>query len=122
MTTDSAKLLKRLITQAEKKVWEDTLYFQIKGVGLPLPEREAKWHPNRDYRADFFYREKKLIFEVDGGQWMSKSGHAGAGYTKDRIRDCEAVLLGILTVRFVPEMIKSGVGIVYLERIWRAMK
>jgi very-short-patch-repair endonuclease len=120
--TDNAALLKRLTAQAEKKVWEDTLYFQIKAIGLPLPEREAKWHPSRDYRGDFFYRDKKLLFEVDGGQWLSKSGHAGAGYAKDRIRDCEAVLLGILTVRFVPEMIKSGLAIQYLEKIYRGMK
>ena len=121
--TDAAALLKKLIAEADRKKWQEELKRQIRGVGLPMPLEQYKFHPDRKYEADFFYKDKGLIVECDGGNWMDKSGHtSGAGYEKDRIRDAEALLLGFITLRLTGNMIKSGVGIVYLERIWRAMK
>ena len=120
--TENAALLKKLIAEADRKKWQEELKRQIRGVGLPMPLEQYKFHPDREYQADFFY-EKGLIVECDGGSWMDKSGHtSGQGYEKDRIRDAEALLLGFITLRLTGNMIKSGVGIVYLERIWRAMK
>lgn len=117
------KLLQRITKEHEKKKWEDTLFYQIKVSGLPLPEREYKFHPKREYRADFCYPAINLIIEVDGGQWLNKSGHTtGTGYESDRRRDGEAFLLGFRVVRVVPAMIEDLTALSIIESLFKGGK
>ena len=44
-----------------------SLETQIRAVGLPPPVTEYRFHPERRWRADFAWPEKKLLVEVDGG-------------------------------------------------------
>ena len=116
-------LLQRLNKEAEEKKWEDTLFYQIKVVGIPLPERQYKFHPKREFMADFCYQGIHLIIEVDGGIWMEKSGHtSGAGYERDRRRDLEAFLLGYRVVRVTSAMVEDGTAINGIEKLFRGSK
>ena len=60
---------------------EDKMLARIRLAGLPEPEREYKFMPNRQYRSDFAWTTRRLILEVEGGTWMAgKGGHtSGVG-------------------------------------------
>ena len=117
---DTAKTLKKLLREAEQKKWVDTLMFQIKVIGLPTPEREYKFHPHRDFKADICWPGIKFIVEVDGGQWLEKGGHTtGTGFERDRRRDCEAFVLGFKVVRVTPDMIEEGYAIKVIEILFK---
>lgn len=74
--------------------------------------RNCTFIPGRRFQADFWFPRHALALEVDGGVWMTKGGHTtGAGYTRDRERDAEALKSGILTVRFTSDQVRSGYAI-----------
>lgn len=84
---------------------------------LPVPEREARFHPIRKYRADFLFRQHNLIVEIDGGVFNMGAHTRGAGYTRDRERDAEAMILGFKTLRVTPEMVYDQRAINYTTRL-----
>lgn len=59
-------------------------------------EREIAFHPERRWRFDFAWPDKKIAIEVHGAIWSGKSGGHTSG--KGRLRDMEklneAALLG----------------------------
>lgn len=117
-----AAILKRETARAKREHWELTLLAQIRALHLPEPTRQYAFHPLRRYRADFAYVPERLLIEVDGGIWLDKGGHTtGAGYQRDRERDCEAVSLGYTVLRVTPAMVKSGKAVAYVETALRAI-
>ena len=89
------------------------------------PQPESYWgHVNPigiRFQADFWFPKLKLALEVDGGVWMNKSGHtSGTGYTSDRERDVEALLQGIITVRYTSDQVRSGYAIKTFQQIFTA--
>lgn len=116
-------VLKDAIKESNNKKWETTLLFQIKASGLPTPETQYKFHPERKFKADMCWPLILFIVEVDGGVWLPKGGHtSGVGYTHDRIRDAEAFLLGYRVLRVTPDMIKDGHAIFYIKRLFDGSK
>ncbi len=111
--------LKDIIKDNKQNKWETMLLYQIKVGGLPTPQTQYKFHPTRKYRADICWPEISLIVEIDGGVWLPKGGHtSGKGYTNDRIRDCEALLLGYKMMRVTPEMVENGMAIDCIKRLF----
>ena len=109
--------------EQEQKQWEDLLWHQIKCMKFPGFIRQYKFHPSRNYEADFCNPSILLILEVDGGTWMDKGGHTtGTGYEHDRERDLEALMLGYKVMRFVPDMVNDGRAIKYIEKIFKGSK
>ena len=114
--------LRGLVKQAKNGHLEAQLLRDIKAVGLPIPEIQYKWHPERLFRADYAYPDIKLLIEVDGGTW-AKMGHSrGSGIEKDRIKDAEALMLGFKTLRVTGTMVMDGKAIGYLEKIFKGYK
>lgn len=90
---------------------ENTLLFQMSLMGLD-PEREYKFHPDRKFRADFAFPDRKLIIEVNGGIWMAKSGHStGKGIQRDYQKANAAQLLGWTYLQYTAEEIESGTAL-----------
>nr|WP_319537246.1 hypothetical protein [uncultured Vibrio sp.] len=87
---------------------EQTLIFQIKAMGLALPEKEYRFHETRRWRFDFAYPEQQLAVEVEGGTWAGGRHTRGSGYEKDCEKYNEAALRGWSVLRFTGSMIKSG--------------
>ncbi|MDW3057363.1 hypothetical protein R8N49_14530, partial [Vibrio sp. 1978] len=58
---------------------EKTLLFQIKTMGLALPEKEYRFHETRRWRFDFAYPEQQLAVEVEGGTWTGGRHTRGSG-------------------------------------------
>lgn len=89
---------------------EETLLWQIKAAGLPMPEREYRAVKGRMFRFDFAWTEPhhRLLVEVQGGIWQ-KSGHtSGRGVTRDMEKLNLAQLAGWRVMQFSRGMIESG--------------
>ena len=102
---------------AELSDLEETLYHQIKLVGLPLPEREYRFAPPRRFRADFAYPDKKLLIEVEGGVWTRGRHTRGSGYSADVEKYNLATINGWRLLRFTGDMIKTGEAINTIEKV-----
>lgn len=94
---------------------EQTLLFQIKALGLELPEKEYRFHETRRWRFDFAYPEQQLAVEVEGGTWAGGRHTRGSGYEKDCEKYNEAALRGWSVLRFTGSMIKSGKAVQTLK-------
>jgi len=73
-----------------------------------------------DWRFDFAWPELKIAVEIDGAP--GKGGHTTAkGYTRDRVRDTEAMILGWTVFRFTGSHVQRGYAINALIRAFRAI-
>ena len=97
---------------------EALLLAHIRGVGLPEPVAQYKFHPKRRFRADFAWPDAMLLVECDGAVWKgTKGGHtSGKGYTSGCEKQDEAAVLGYRLMRFTREQIESGYAVGAIER------
>lgn len=87
----------------------DDLYWLIKVLRLPLPEREYRFHKDRRWRFDLAWPQLKIAFEVEGGIWLKRGGHTtGVGYSANMEKYNAATLLGWAVYRVTPAHIKDG--------------
>jgi hypothetical protein len=84
--------------------------------GLPQPEAEVKFHPTRKWRADWLWREAKVILEVEGGFFRGGKGggsaigghSSGVGIQRDIDKANAAQLLGYRYFRCRPRDVQTG--------------
>ncbi len=104
----SARLLRRDPTPAEKKLWYEFL--------RDLPQRFTRQKPLRDYIADFYCASSLLVIEVDGDSHYTIGGAA-----HDVRRDAALVAQGLRVIRFTnSEVMQQFEGV--CERIRNALK
>ncbi|MDP7636682.1 MAG: hypothetical protein QF577_03935 [Phycisphaerae bacterium] len=95
---------------------EETLLFQIKAEGLPIPEREKRFHETRKWRFDFYWPEIRVACEVEGGTYRTSRHTTGVGFHNDCEKYNNAALLGILVLRVDSKHIKDGSAIDWLRK------
>ena len=98
----------RLIAKSKRTALEDRLLADLAKLGLPVPEREYRFHPVRRFRFDLCYPGHKLGIECDGGTWSGGRHTTGAGYARDSEKMNAANLLGYTVLRYTGAMIRSG--------------
>ena len=112
------------IPQAKSK-FEEMLALHIRVEGLPPPSRELVFHPERDWRFDFAWKQYMFAVEVDGGTYATgkKRGRhtRGVGYDKDCEKYGEAIILGWNIYRCSSVMVKRGDAIDFLVRLFNQM-
>jgi very-short-patch-repair endonuclease len=99
MTTARARLLRKRMTDAERRLWSKLRMRQVEGFRF---RRQAPIGP---YVVDFICLELKLIVEVDGGQhampqadakrttWLESEGYRVVRFwNNDVLKNTEAVL------------------------------
>lgn len=97
---------------------ENLMYRQLRDAGIKGFRRNSPFIEGRRFQADFWFYNDRVALEVDGGVWMARGGHTtGAGYTSDRERDVEALLQGILTVRYTSDQVRKGYAIETFPKI-----
>jgi very-short-patch-repair endonuclease len=90
---------------------------QCQLAGLPVPEREFRFHPTRKWRFDFAFPAQSVAVEVEGGAWIGGRHTSGAGFVKDMEKYNEASLAGWRIVRVTPKDVKTGAALKWVERI-----
>lgn len=94
----------------------DAVVLLCRAHGLPEPERESPFHPSRKWRADYLWRDARVILEVDGGIYRGVKGggtaiggHSSiAGILRDMEKANAAQLCGYLYLRATPEHVRRG--------------
>lgn len=91
---------------------EDYFYEQLEAAGMPKPEREFRFHPERRWRADFAWPQYMLIVEVEGwGRHQS-----WVGFKNDVEKYNEATLMGYAVFRVTTEQVYQDMALYYVEQ------
>lgn len=105
-----AQNYQRLVKQSQKSKLEQAFLSGIRQAGLPEPEREFRFNPERRWRVDFAWPEQRLFAEIEGG--IFKRGGGGHSHPVGIMRDIEKgnaiTLAGYRLLRFTDKEIKSG--------------
>lgn len=89
---------------------EDTLLWQIKAAGLPMPEREYRAIKGRKYRFDMAWTDPnhRLLVEVNGGNWIRGRHARPLGLKNDYEKQNLAMLAGWRVMQFDTGMVENG--------------
>jgi hypothetical protein len=100
---------------------ENLLFWQIERRGLLIPARQYRWHPTREFRADFAYPQAylRLLIQVQGGTWVGRGHGQGSGIERDAEWACEAAIYGWYLLPVTSSMVRTGDAV---DRIERALK
>ena len=94
---------------------EDTLAWYIKGLKMPRPEREYRFHAKRRWRFDFAWPQYLLAVEVEGGVYSGGRHTRGSGFEKDCEKYNAATKLGWRVLRCTGKTIQNGTAIRDIE-------
>ena len=83
-----------------------------KADGLPMPEPEFKFHPQRRFRFDYAWPKQLIALEVDGGVWTRGRHTRGSGFMRDQEKTNLAALLGWRVFRCTPQTIHTAMQLV----------
>lgn len=80
-------------------------------------EQEYKFHPERNWRADFLITGTKILIEVEGGIWSGGRHTRGKGFIADMEKYNAAAVMGFKVLRFDTQQVKSGLAIKQIENL-----
>lgn len=90
---------------------------------FPVPETEYEFMaPERLFRFDFCWRDRRVAFEYEGGTWGGGRHTSGKGYREDCIKYDEAQLRGWIVIRATVDMVNDGTAWALLERALKGVK
>ena len=89
----------------------DLFLLLCKEHGLPLPEKEYRFHPPRRWRIDYCFVEARLAVEIEGGVWKFGRHNFPSGYEKDREKYNQPTMDGYWLLRFTPQEVKKGYAV-----------
>lgn len=99
----------KLVRDAENKKLEDALEWHLKRLKITGYERQAMFHPTRQWRADFLWGPPAMLMvEVDGGTYTGGRHTRGKGFEEDREKDHAAAILGFTPLHFTARQVTSG--------------
>lgn len=96
--------------ELRKSNHEELLAGHLRQAGIGGWEREYRFHPDRRWRFDFAWPERKLAVEIEGltGD-LTKGGHSThAALRRDMEKGNAAVALGWRVLRFEQTAVESG--------------
>ena len=81
---------------------EGIFFILLKQEGLPEPHKEYRFHPNRKWRFDYCYPDKKIAIEIEGGVFSQGRHVRSIGFLGDIDKYNEAVRRGWRLIRVIP--------------------
>ncbi len=97
---------------------EETLALHIRAAKLPAPTREFRFHPTRKWRFDFAWPELRFAVETEGGTFSNGRHTRGLGFDMDCTKYSEAMILGWDVYRCSGGMVRKGMAIDFLKRLF----
>lgn len=110
-----------LVTHKELKkiqsesLLENTLWSQMKIVGIPEAKRDKEFYPSRKWRFDFCWPSLHIAVECHGFTHTGKGHVSNAGFRIDREKINHAQTQGWRVYEFTSEMIMDGSAVHFLE-------
>lgn len=92
------------------------LAVQCRAMGLPGPQTEWRFDPERRWRLDYAWPEHMLAVEVEGGAWIGGRHTRPIGYMADIEKYNAAVLAGWRLLRFTPQQIEDGTALTAVKQ------
>jgi len=86
--------------------------------GYPAPKLEFKFHPDRRWRFDFAWEEKKIAIEVQGGLFIGGAHSRGAYIVKSQEKYNNAALMGWRIFYFQPKEFNNGIATEILDQVF----
>ena len=74
-------------------------------LGLPAPECEYRFDPERRWRFDFAWPSLRIAVEIEGGVWIRGRHVRPVGYLADLEKYNRAVVLGWRVLRYAPHQL-----------------
>lgn len=100
----------------------DTLLWHLKGLRIPEPELEYRFHATRKWRFDLCWQSARVAVEVDGGTGMNGRHNRPQGYANDCEKINHATALGWRVFRFTSNQVTSGEAAIFLQENVFAVK
>jgi hypothetical protein len=87
--------------------------------GLPKPEAEYRFHPERKWRFDYAWPNHFLIaVEIEGAIWTGGRHTRGSGFAKDMEKYNAAGKLGWRVFRFTPTELRKGIAQSFMKEVF----
>lgn len=86
---------------------------QLTVLAIPAPQREFKFHPNRDWRFDYCWPEKKIAVEVQGMPHRIRERFLG-----DVEKLAMAQIHGWRVLLVAGQDVRSGRAVSWLVTLW----
>ena len=95
---------------ARSKLESQFLFLWRVANGPPL-EREFRFHPKRNWCADFAHVASRTLIKVEGGIFLRSGGrhNRGTGYAQDAEKYLEAVIAGWTVLRLTERQLELEV-------------
>jgi very-short-patch-repair endonuclease len=90
----------------------------IEEHGLPKPTTEFIFHPERKWRFDYCWEDRKIALELEGGAFIRGRHTRPKGFTEDIVKYNEAQKCGWMVFRVTSEQVKSGYCLELLKSIF----
>lgn len=87
--------------------------------GLPVPETEYQFHPERKWRWDWCWPQAKVALERQGGLHVRGRHSRARGQQGDYEKLAAGQLLGWMVFHASPEQIASGEAVLWVEAALR---
>lgn len=89
---------------------EEAFALHCRAEGL-TPEREYRFAPPRKWRFDFYFPDRKLAVEIEGGTGVYGRHQRPGGFEKDAEKYNTAAKMGITVIRYTTRMVMNGTAI-----------
>jgi hypothetical protein len=88
----------------------------LQAEGLPIPESEYRFHPDRKWRFDFAWPAQHLALEVEGGVWSKGRHTRPKGFLGDMEKYNAAAVLGWRVLRCTPDTLTTAQTVLIIRK------
>ena len=97
--------------------WGERFQLQCVKAGIPSPELEHRFCPERRWRLDAAWVRLKIAVEVEGGVWINGRHNRGKGFLLDMDKYNNAGKRGWRIFRFTPSQVAVGKAVEFMKGI-----
>lgn len=105
--TVAARQYAKAERQAQARALADRFERLWAAADGPALTPEYRFHPERNWRADYCHEPSRTLIELEGGTWSGGAHTRGKGYAEDAEKYNAALVAGYRVFRLTGEMITA---------------